>query len=144
MCLMLYMATVSEQPCWSSSDLRVEPLEPAREAVRRHFTLQEVRVIGSHLGCGCGFPSVIAEQPIDYFHGMLDGAPDRTADLRSVVSLLELLRLLTRTGAVELYPVGDGDEGQPGKGTIERRVADLEATTFFLNERFLYRMVSET
>jgi hypothetical protein len=144
MCLMLYMATASEQPCWSSPDLRVEALEPAREAVRRHFTLPQVRVIGSHSGCGCGFPAVIAEQPIDYFDGMLDGAPDRAADLLSVRALLDLLRALTARGAVELYPVGDGEEAAPAKGALEREMADLDATTFFFNERFLYCIVNKS
>jgi hypothetical protein len=31
--------------------------------------LPHVRFIGAHTGCSCGFPSVIAEEPFEYYEG---------------------------------------------------------------------------
>ena len=47
MCRMLYLATADDQP------------------------LRTIRFIGAHTRCSCGFPSVSAEQPIEYYDGML-------------------------------------------------------------------------
>ena len=96
---------------------------------------------GAHTGCSCGFPSVIAEEPIDYFEGIFRNADDREADLRSVRSLLALVRdHVVATGEVQLYPVCDGEEDMAPKGEIERRLDTLDPETFFFNERFLYRV----
>jgi hypothetical protein len=143
MCLMLYLATSNEQPLLDSPDLSVEKVEGPREAVRQWFSLPVVRFIGAHTGCSCGFPSVIAEAPIDYFEGMLDAAPDRVDDLRRVGRLLALVREhLTNAGEVQLYPVWDGAEGSPPKGTITLGVEGLDPRTFFFNEQFLYRITA--
>ena len=142
MCLMLYIATRDELPLDTSADLRVEHVEPARAAVGQWFSLPAVRFVGAHTGCSCGFPSVIAEVPIEYFDGMLDDHPDREADLRSVDALLTLVRQHAATG-VELYPVGDGQEGSKPKGVIDVPVGSLRRETFFLNERFLHRVVPD-
>jgi len=110
MCLMLYLATSHEQPLRRSSELSVEEIEPSREAVRQWFSLPIVRFIGAHTGCSCGFSHVVSEKPIEYWDGMFDGQ-DREADLRSVDSLLDLVREHVRAaGEVQLYPVWDGGE----------------------------------
>lgn len=70
MCLMLYLATSDEQPLRRSPELSVEKVEPSREAVRQWFSLPIVRFIGAHTGCSCGFPHVVAEEPIEYWDGM--------------------------------------------------------------------------
>src|SRR5262245_65689180 len=117
MCLMLYVATATEIPPGSSSDLRVESLEEAREGVRRWFSQPFVRFLGSHTGCSCGFPSVIAETPVEYYEGMPLESDDREADLRSVRALLQLLgEVASARAPIELYPVADGDEAKPPKG----------------------------
>ena len=104
MCLMLYLATSDDQPLRSSPELSVEEVEASRESVRQWFSLPTVRFIGAHTGCSCGFPHVIAEEPIEYWDGMFDGQ-DREADLKSVESLLGLVREhVTATGEVQLYP----------------------------------------
>lgn len=138
---MLYMAT-SAVPIWDASAyLRLEAVDPARESVRARFTLPVVRFIGAHTGCSCGFPSVIAEQPIEYYDGMPLGGDDRDADLQSVRALLDLLGgQFAAADEVQLYPVSDGDEGSPAKGTLVVDVGALAAETFFFNERFLLRV----
>jgi hypothetical protein len=124
-------------PTKPPSDLSVEEVDSSRDAVRHWFSLPTVRFIGSHTGCSCGFPHVIAEEPIEYFDGMFDG--DREDDLRSVRALLALIQDQVRTsGEVQLYPVSDADEQLPPKGRIEIAVDTLAPESFFLNERFLY------
>ena len=144
MCLMLYLGTSGDQPLSQSPDLSVEEIEPARANVRQWFSLPTVRYIGSHSGCSCGFPSVSADEPIEYFAGMVLGKEeDRPADLRSVRALLDLIRHhVDSSGEVQLYPVWDGEEALAPKGTIEVEVSAFEADTFFLNERFLLRVRS--
>lgn len=69
MYLTLYMATQRELPVHSSPELSVEEVEPSREAVRQWCSLPVVRFIGAHTGCSCGFPHVVAEEPIEYWDG---------------------------------------------------------------------------
>jgi len=144
MCLMVYLATSGDQPLQSAPDLTVEEVESSRTAVQQWFTLPIVRFIGAFTGCSCGFPSVIAEELIEYFDGMLDGHPDLEAQLRSVQSLLFLIQShVAAAGEVQLYPVWDGEEGRPPKGTINVNVESLRTETFFLNEQFFYRVTRQ-
>lgn len=143
MCLMLYMATQADMPVRSAPELSVEEVEPSRDAVRQWFSLPVVRFIGAHTGCSCGFPSVIAEEPIDYWDGMLNGQ-DREADLRSIDSLLTLVREHVDTaGEVQLYPVWAGEEGSPPKGVITLALGGLHRERFFFHEQFFYRVTAE-
>jgi hypothetical protein len=143
MCLMLYLATSHEQPLRRSSELSVEEIEPSREAVRQWFSLPIVRFIGAHTGCSCCFSHVVSEKPIEYWDGMFDGQ-DREADLRSVDSLLDLVREHVRAaGEVQLYPVWDGGEGSPPKGEINMELGGLNREKFFFNEQFFYRVTAE-
>jgi hypothetical protein len=140
---MLYMATQGDVPVRSSPELSVEEVEPSREAVREWFSLPVVRFIGAHTGCSCGFPHVVAEEPIDYWDGMFDGQ-DRDADLESVDSLLRLVREhVSATGEVQLYPVWDGEEGEPPKGVINVGLGALNREKFFFDEQFFYRVTAE-
>lgn len=142
MCLMLYMATQGDVPVRTSPELGVEEVEPSREAVRQWFSLPVVRFIGAHTGCSCGFPHVVAKEPIEYWDGMFDGQ-DREADLKSVESLLALVREhVTAAGEVQLYPVWDGEEGKPPKGVINLRMGALNRERFFFNEQFFYRVTA--
>lgn len=140
---MLYIATQADVPVRSSPELSVEEVEPSREAVREWFSLPVVRFIGAHTGCSCGFPHVVAEEPIEYWDGMFDGR-DRDADLKSVDSQLRLVREQVRaTGEVQLYPVWDGQEGSPPKGVIKLELGALRRERFFFNEQFFYRVTAE-
>jgi hypothetical protein len=141
MCLMLYLRTANDLPLQSTPDLTVEPVEPSREEVRQWFSLPTVRFIGAHTRCSCGFPSVIADEPVEYFEGIFSDSEHRAADLRSLQALITLVReQVAAGGSVELYPVSDGDEGRPPKGTLDVTIEALQPDTFFFNERFLYRV----
>ena len=141
MCMMLYLATRTDVPLRSSKELRIEDPNPAADPVRRGFSLPCVHFVGAHTGCSCGFPSVSAAVPIEYFPGMLDDHPERDADLGSVEALLALIaELISRDTEVQLYPVWNGEEAEPPKGTIEMAVDELSAERFFFNERFFYRI----
>jgi hypothetical protein len=141
MCLMMYLATAGDQPLRSSTELSVEEVESSRTSVRQWFSLPTVRFIGAHTGCSCGFPSVIAEEPIEYYDGIFDTTEDRAADLASTRALLALIRQHVNDGAqVELYPVGAGDEGRSPKGTVRLSIDAIDPETFLLTEQFLYRV----
>src|SRR5882672_10853145 len=127
MCLMLYIGTAEEFPLTSSVDLSVERVDEARQAVRQWFSQPAVRFVGAHTGCSCGFPSVIAESPLEYFEGMTLQSNDRAADLRSVRALVELVgQAATCSARVELYPVADGEESRQPKGIIDWQLEALD------------------
>ena len=116
MCLMLYIGTAKELSLRSSSDLRIETVDDARLGVKQWFSSPVVHFVGAHTGCSCGFPSVIAESPIEYYDGMPLASDDRAADLRSVRALIELVgEVVSHSNRVELYPVADGDEAKRRK-----------------------------
>jgi hypothetical protein len=89
---MLYMATSTDLPLRTSPEITIEEVESSREAVLQSFRLPVVRFIGAHTGCSCGFPSVRAETPVDYFEGGFRDAQHRELDLQSVRALLNLIR----------------------------------------------------
>jgi len=139
MCLTLYLGTDSSLPLRAAPDLGVEEVEASREAVRQWFSLPTVRFIGAHTGCSCGFPHVVAEEPVEYWDGMFDPGDERNADVRSLQALLTIVRdHVTRFGGVELYPVWNGNEHLPPKGTIEVSVDTMEPETFVFTEQFFY------
>jgi hypothetical protein len=81
----------------------------------------------------------MADTPIDFFEGMTLHSDDRTADLRSVRALMNLMtRLLARTDSVELFPIADGDESKPPKGVIDWQLSGLDPERFFFNEHFMH------
>jgi hypothetical protein len=141
MCLMLYIATHTDVPLQTSPEMRVEEVEPSRDAVRQWFTLPEVHFIGAHTGCSCGFPHIVAEEPIEYFEGMFCDDEERQPALKSVEALLALIReYVIDSGEVELYSVWNGNEGLAPKAVIDVALDALRRETFFLNEQFLYRV----
>ena len=136
---MLYIGTAEELPLRSLSDLRIEAVDDARLGVKQWFSCPAVHFVGAHTGCSCGFPSVIAESPIEYYDGMLLPSDDRAADLRSVRALIELLGdVVSHSDRVELYPVADGDEAKPPNGVIEWELNSLDPEKLFFNERFMH------
>ena len=138
MCLMLYIGTAEELPLTSSPDMSIEDVDELRRAVTQWFSQRHVRFIGEHGSCSCGFPSVVAESPIEYYEGMSIASRD-PADRRSVDALLQLLRqLVARSGSVELYPVWNGEESLSPKGLIDWQLGALIPERFFFNERFMH------
>ena len=138
---MLYLGTCGDLALRDTPSLKVEEIEPGRVAVRQWFTLPTVRYIGAHGTCSCGFPHVIAEEPIEWYPEFPFGGSDREEDLRSVRALLVLMDEQFRTvDTIELYPVMDGDEGLPPKGIVDLDVSDLDVERLFFTERFFYRV----
>jgi hypothetical protein len=141
MCLLLYMATHDDLPLQTSVDIRVEEVETSRDAIRQWFSLPEVHFIGAHTGCSCGFPHIIAEEPIEYYEGMFNDDEERLPALRSVDLLLALVReSVIANGEVQLYSVWNGNEGLAPKGVIDVALGSLRRETFFLNEQFFYHV----
>ena len=139
MCLMLYLATSNDQPLRTSPELSVEEVESSREGVRQWFSLPTVHFIGAHTGCSCGFSSLIGEEPVECLDGMFRDDADREADIRSVQSLLTRIREhVVAANEVQLYPVWDGNEDSPPKGTINLRLDAMNPETFVFNQQFLY------
>jgi hypothetical protein len=138
MCLMLYVGTAEALPLMTSADIRIEHVDARRQPVAQWFSSPSVQFIGAHTGCSCGFPSVIAEPPLEYYEGMPLASDNRAADLRSVRALIALIERAANRGRVELYPVADGEESQAPKGAIEWRLDALVAERLFFNERFMH------
>jgi hypothetical protein len=139
MCLVLYMATRDSESPRDSVDLVVEDVS-SDASVRQWFSLPVVSCIGAYTGCGCGFPHVSADEPIEYFDGMFND-DTRGDGVRSVRALLDLVRRhVVAAGEVQLYPVWNGEEGHPPKGAITFDLDTLTPETFFFNERFVYRI----
>jgi hypothetical protein len=125
----------------SDVDLRIEPVEPGRQAVVQWFFLPSVQFVGAHTQCSCGFPHVIAETPIEYWEGMWSESEEREADIRSMRALIELLRDVIKPGeSIELYPVWDGNEGDPPKGRVVWSIGRTAADTSVFTEQFLYEV----
>ena len=134
MCLMLYIGTADEPSFTVSADLRVEEVDQRRLGVKQWFSQPVVRFVGAHTGCSCGFPSVIAESPIEYFEGMPFESDERAADLRSIRALIQLIHHAASCSArLELYPVADGEESRPPKGTIAWQLDTLDPERLFFN-----------
>lgn len=141
---MVYLATAREQPTFDSTDLNIEPVEAERNLVSRLFTLPFIRFVGAHTGCSCGFPSIVAEQPVEYFDGIFLDGDARASDVRSLRALLEIVKEhAAAAGSAELYPVWQGEETKAPKGTITVAANQLDPERFFFIERFLYRVVRE-
>ena len=127
MCLMLYVATLRDQPCFESDLLNVVDVEPQQEA---------------------GFRSIKASDPIEFHEGMFSHEDERDEATRararaSISALLDLVREhVTRDGGVELLAVWQGDENQPPLGTIDKGVDALQPETWFFIEGFLYRITA--
>ena len=140
---MVYLATAREQSTFESSDLNIEPVEAESNGVGRVFALPFVRFVGAHTGCSCGFPSIAAEQPVEYFDGMFGDTEGREADIESLRALLDIVKeQVAASGSAEIYPVWQGEEELAPKGAITLSIGQLDAQRFFFIERFLYRIVA--
>lgn len=139
---MLYIATAVALPVSSTPEIHVDVVDLHRVAVRRWFSRPEIRFVGAHTGCSCGFPSVVADEPIEYYDGFFDETDhDRAKDLASVRALFALIDdALSQSGLIELFAVWAGDESEPPAGVIQTSRARLDPEKFFFVEHFLYRV----
>lgn len=138
---MLYVASDVPIPLQTLDAIRIEEISAEASVVRQWLTLPQVRLVGAHTGCGCGFPSVVAEEPIEYYPEMFDDAEDRSADIGSVHALLRTIdRLLDQSEMVELFPVWAGDEAIPPLGKVSVSRSELQPETFFFTAHFIYEV----
>ena len=134
---MLYIGRKEPLSKRSDPDLSIEPVEPDRRAVEQWFSQPSIQFVGAHTGCSCGFPNVVAEEPIEYWEGMWSETDERANDIRSMRALIELLREVMRPGeSVELYPVWNGNEGEAPKGRVEWSLERITPETSFFTEQF--------
>lgn len=107
MCMMLYLGSRRPLPLRRSEYLAIEPTSEAADVVRDHVRRDYVYFVGSHSGCSCGFPSVVAESEIEYFEGVFDDASaDREKDLASVRELMAVIdEALEGQADCVLFPV---------------------------------------
>ena len=142
MCLSVFLASSSEIPLSTSLEISVQAISESEKPVERLFTLPYARYIAAHGSCSCGFPSVIAEQPVEWYQGFFDEETnDRSKDLASVRSLFALIQeQLEHSSEVQIYPVYNGDEEKPSKGSIDFTFSQLDPEKFFFNEQFLHRI----
>ena len=142
MCLGVFLASASEIPLYESPEISVQVVSDSEKGVGRLFTLHHIRYIGAHGGCSCGFPHVIAEQPVEWHEGFFESEDeDRSKDLTSVRGLFALIATqLEHSTEVQIYPVWNGDEEKASKGTIDLAFSELDPERFFFNEQFLHRI----
>lgn len=144
MCLMLYIGCNQDLSLKKERYLTIETLPENEVAVAQWFDTNNVYYVGSHSGCSCGFPHVVAEKPIDYFDGMFDDNEHSEDDLNSIKELLRLVNgLIRQNSPITLYPVWDGDQDLNPKGTISINVSGIDPSHFFFNERFIHIVNAE-
>jgi|GEM_PF-1789627 hypothetical protein len=145
MCLRLYLGTDCDLELREGPSLSVRPLPQDGLAILTLLKTRSAYHIGSHTGCSCGFPSVIAEKPMEYYEGMLDERGERAADLASVRELIALLHnVLHKDRKCFLYPVWNGDESKATKGLCHLHLSQMSEATFVLTEQFVYHVGSDT
>jgi hypothetical protein len=142
---MLYLGSNAKLRERKETFISVESLNADQEAVRKILPEPNVYFLGSHSGCSCGFPSVIAESPIDYYDGMFDDPnSERNEDLASVRELLTILdECLESTDTCTLFPVWNGSESEQPKGDVEWLRKTMSPETFVVTEQFRYKIKAE-
>lgn len=143
MCLALYIGSTSSFESFSSELLVLQPVDDGMAPVRAWFASPHVAFVGVPT-CNCAFAHVIAEEPIEWFEGMFEGPENREEQIQAAGELLRLIgSALATSPEVEMYPVWNGDEKEPPKGTISLLHSAQVPARFFLNERFLHRVTKE-
>ena len=92
MCFAVYLASATEIPVRTTAEVSVERLDDIGQPVHHWRSLRNVRYVAAFDGYGCGFPSVVAEEPIEWFDEMFDDVEDRERIIASVRALTVLLK----------------------------------------------------
>lgn len=143
MCLKLYVGSVRRLPLCHDEWLAVREAAGEESAALPGFDGLNVYVVGAHTGCGCGFPSVKAELPVGYYEGLFEfeDPEEREKTLRSAARLIAWLKEgAAGQAALKLYPVWDGDEGDPPLGLVQWRLAEMDPGTLLFTEAFVYEL----
>ena len=87
--------------------------------------------------------SALKRQPSTW-EGMFSDSDEREASIRSMRALIDLLRDVMKPGeSVELYPVWDGNEGDPPKGRVGWSLERITPDTSLFTEQFFYEVRAE-
>ena len=116
-----------------------------REMVRQWPSKSEVYFVGSHAGCSCGFPSVVARGPIDYSEALelFEENDDREKDIRSLAELRDFIQANVAHGeVVQLYAVWYNTDRAP-VDLIRLRLQDIEPEKFVFVEGYVYEITAE-
>ena len=140
MCLMLYLGSRRPLPLRESESLSLEVISQEAQVVGQYLDRPYAYYVGSHTGCGCGFPHVLAETPIEYFDGMFDNQdPNRVEDVESARHLMDVIdEALDGQPDCVLLPVWNGNEGVAPKGNVVWKRHDLAEHQFVFTEQFRY------
>jgi hypothetical protein len=130
-CMALYVATDTLIPTsdWRPGSLiTVQEIGGSEDTVRQWFTKPQVRYVGAHGGCACGF----SYDPAD---------PSADSVLQSLAELRSLLgRHLSDADDAELFYCWEGDEGREPDHRSDIVLDDLGSPTCRLTTRALYRV----
>ena len=147
MCFILHLASQLklETFAWNPDDRHVWVGAPHGdpELVKSHFSLPEVAYIGSDMGCGCGFRSIVFQSggwPEEWIidQGECD-PPD--SSLQNHQELHDLIRPFLEAGeAIELYGCWDGEESYRTEHQEEIRSGRLLEPNFWFRQRGLYKI----
>ena len=143
---MVYLGCDSPVPTSKGDWITVENLSEEDAFIRQWFSKKHVYFIGAHTGCSCGFPSVSATEPMDYYDGLFDeeDEEERQKDIRSMSALIDLLRTLTTTNeTVEVLPAWYNNLGSAPRGRLRVDVTVLEPGKAFFNQDYIYEMKAE-
>ena len=144
MCMAYYIASDSEVPLlpWNeaSPGLFVQEVQPDEEdSVKKHFSKTNVRYIGSHEGCGCGF-----RQGQDWFDNDVDEQDedelkDAAARQKDHEQLRDyLVNHCVEQKQVEIYACWEGDWWEDCLGKIQISVDEIADNHFCFREKHLY------
>lgn len=141
MCLQIYLATDATVAANHGAAISADLVDPEANPVCRWLSESHVYRLHGRQECGCGFPCVVAEAFIEYFEGMFEHREERDEEVENARGLLDLCAIaLGTTAAVEIYPVWNGDESLPPKGSVEKNLSELVPEQLVLTERFVLRV----
>jgi hypothetical protein len=141
MCLQIYLATDAPIAANHGAAISADLVDPEANPVGRWLSSTHVYRLHGRQECGCGFPYVVAEEFIKYFEGMFEDWGERDEEVENARGLLGLCAMSLETAAsVEIYPVWDGDESLPPKGSVEKSLSELVPEQLVLTERFVLRV----
>jgi hypothetical protein len=143
MCLYVFLASDKPMPDIHGEYLVVQKIdEKEKEMVRQWSSKPEVYFVGSHTGCGCGFPSVVTGGPIEYSEALeqFEENDDRQKDIMSLAALRNFIEAnVARGEAIQLYPVWYNTDRAP-LGLIRLHLQDLEPEKFVFGEGYVYEI----
>ena len=122
-------------------EISIQIPEPERAAhVRTWTTFENIYVIGSRNGCGCDFPDVVTNSDGPLVWDWRSEEKPNPSAVAQVEALADLMSVHLGGEPFELWPIQDLTESERPWGIINLAREAFVPTTFYFNERFLYRV----